>query len=178
MEQHRPIAPLRLGECRDGGTHSLLPSVYAAHTSSPADPNTALTGSCPWHDWLLCRSLPRPGRAATGASAAAPGIPKVPKSLLLCPNSAVLSALLCSADPTCLSWIASSQSRSSRPASATCVFQNPVLIAERACSTQTTSTRSCLSASFTHRQTDTPSAPTIASLSSNRCPLQLPMASR
>lgn len=114
VEQHRPIAPLRLGDCRDGGTHSPLPSVYAAHTNSPEDPNTTLTGSCPRLAWLLCRSLPRPGRAAAGASAA-PGIP--PKVSCL-PQLLLYSALLCPADPTCLSWIASSQSRSSRPASA------------------------------------------------------------
>lgn len=169
MEQHRPIAPLLLGECRDGVTHLPLPSVYAAHTTSPANPNIALTGSCPW---LLCRSLPRPGRAAAGASAA-PG--RSPKPLLLCPNS----ALPCSAVFLLIRRACLELHRVNRVLrdlhSATCVFQNPVLIAERACSTQTTSTKSCLSASFhTTGQTETPSAPTIASLSSNRCPLQIP----
>lgn len=89
MEQHRPIAPLLLGECRDGATHSPLPSVYATHTSSPANPNIALTGSCPG-----CSADRRPGLDELPlVLVLLSESPRAPRPLLLCPNS----ALLCSA---------------------------------------------------------------------------------
>lgn len=80
------LPPCGWGSAETEQPTQTLPCVCAAHTSSPANPNIALTGSCPW---LLCRSVPRPWTCCHWLPVLLPESPRSPKSLLLCPNSVV-----------------------------------------------------------------------------------------
>lgn len=84
-----------------------------------------------------------------------PESPRSPSRLLLCPNSAVLCFLLCSADPTCACLGLHRVNRVLRdPPAPPASFQNPVLIAEITHAQHTNHAIQILSSSIFHTQAD------------------------